>query len=229
MLFPTKIQESRYQTLRRSLRSLGYLFRGRDVLDFGGEALSVLPIYEAGARRVIATQPDRVRVDESNSVLVRAGHTPSIIHTGYEPVIPFGDASFDTVLANAVLEHIPQPRGAYIAEMWRVLRSGGHLIVNETPNKYLPHDFHTTKLPLINWLPSRLAHFVAEKSGRLAHVNDAWEASGWRGLGYFEMVAPIRGYTLIPERSNARHRILAKIGIPASILDPYPVWVLRKH
>jgi SAM-dependent methyltransferase len=230
MLFPTKIEEARFQTLRRSLAAVAHLIRDRDVLDFGASyALSMCAIHELGARSVIGTEPDILRVNRGNETLLRLGHMPTIIHTGYEPYIPLADASFDVVLANAVLEHIPQPREDYIKELWRVLRAGGYLIINETPNKYLPWDFHTTKLPLINWLPSRIAHVVAEKFGRLHHVKDPWEASGWRGLGYFELAGALSNYSLVPEAVKIRHRCLSALGLPASILDPYPLWIFRKH
>jgi SAM-dependent methyltransferase len=228
MLFGTTIQESRYHLLRRTFESLAHLIRDCDVLDFGGEALSVLPIMECAPRSVVATQPDATRVGESNRILKAQGRAPCVIQTGYEASIPFGEESFDTVLANAVFEHIPQPRGAYIRECWRVLKRGGHFVINETPNKYFPIDIHTTKLPFIPWLPSRVSHVIAARLGRLAHVKDSWEASGWRGLGYFEMTAPISGYTLVPENRNRRHRTFTRLGIPASIIDPYPLWILRK-
>jgi SAM-dependent methyltransferase len=47
-------------------------------------------------------------------------------------VLPFPDATFDTALAVTVLHHIPPANWhSFIAEIARVLRSGGVLIVNE--------------------------------------------------------------------------------------------------
>jgi hypothetical protein len=43
------------------------------------------------------------------------------------------------------------------------------------------------------------------------------------------LTGPIGGFTLIPERANRRHRVFTRLGIPASIIDPYPLWILRKH
>jgi SAM-dependent methyltransferase len=57
--------------------------------------------------------------------------------------MPFEDASFDTVLSNQVLEHVPDPRALW-ADMVRVLRPGGNLIVT-VPFSFrihaAPHDY----------------------------------------------------------------------------------------
>jgi len=54
------------------------------------------------------------------------GSRADVVYDGSE--IPFGDGAFDTVLSNQVLEHVPDPRALW-AEMVRVLRPGGRLIV----------------------------------------------------------------------------------------------------
>ena len=41
--------------------------------------------------------------------------------------MPFQEGAFDTVVCNQVLEHVPQPKKV-IAESYRVLKPGGHLI-----------------------------------------------------------------------------------------------------
>lgn len=58
--------------------------------------------------------------------------------------LPFGDALFDTVLCNQVLEHVPDPARA-MAEAARVLKPGGHLLLT-TPQTWglhlEPYDFY---------------------------------------------------------------------------------------
>jgi len=57
--------------------------------------------------------------------------------------LPFADGSFDTVFSSQVLEHVPEPE-RMLAEMTRVLRPGGCLIVT-APHMWgvheEPHDY----------------------------------------------------------------------------------------
>lgn len=57
--------------------------------------------------------------------------------------LPFANAAFDTILCNAVLEHVEHPE-AVIAELARVLRPGGHVILAVPflqPYHECPRDF----------------------------------------------------------------------------------------
>jgi SAM-dependent methyltransferase len=52
--------------------------------------------------------------------------------------LPLADASVDTVLSTQVLEHVADADG-YLAEVERVLRPGGHLILT-CPGSYMLHE-----------------------------------------------------------------------------------------
>ena len=67
--------------------------------------------------------------------------------------LPFADGAFDLVVLWQVLEHVigEDAKRALILECVRVLRSGGHLLI-ETPNQWFPIDYHDNKLPLVHWL-----------------------------------------------------------------------------
>lgn len=58
--------------------------------------------------------------------------------------LPFGDAVFDTVICNQVLEHVPDP-ARLLCEAARVLKPGGHLLLT-TPQTWglhlEPYDFY---------------------------------------------------------------------------------------
>jgi SAM-dependent methyltransferase len=76
--------------------------------------------------------------------------------------LPFGDASFDVVLSNHVVPYLPdQPR--HFQEMARVLRPGGAAYV-ATHNRWFPLEPHF-RIPLLPWLPARLASAGMRKAG----------------------------------------------------------------
>ena len=63
--------------------------------------------------------------------------------------IPFLDETFDLVISEAVLEHVPDPRGV-VSEMIRVLRPGGQLYVDVPFLQGFhadPHDYQRYTLP----------------------------------------------------------------------------------
>ncbi len=219
----------RYRTLLETLEGFLPLIAGREVLDFGcAHATSVCALLELGASRVVGIEPDLERVELGRKLLAKLGveDRAEILHVVDTRKLPFPDGAFSSVLGNAVLEHIPQPREAYIRELWRVLAVGGHLIVNETPNKYLPLDFHTTGLWGVPWLPKAVARRYAQLRG--FDPREDWDHSGWRGLGHYELLAPLENYTLLPELSRPRHHRLQRLGLPSGLLDPYPTWILRR-
>jgi len=229
LVLDTPTERRRYQTLLQTLAPLAPLVRGARVLDFGSaHGPSLCALLELGAAQVVGVETDPERVEKGAKMLAVAGLTEraEIRWERDTTCLPFPEGAFPLVLANAVLEHIPQPRDAFVRELWRLTAPGGHLIVNETPNRYLPLDSHTTGLLFVPWLPARLAERYAALRGR--HPGEEWSQCGWRGIGYFELVRPLSDYELVPEQSRARHRLLHRLGIPASLLDPYPTWVLRR-
>jgi SAM-dependent methyltransferase len=228
-------ERERMTVLRNTLRPYSSLFEGRRVVDYGASfGLSGVVLLELGAESVLGVETDAERVRDGNEMLGQAGlgSRVQLSHVADTRALPVGDLSIPFVLANAVLEHIPQPRAAYIEEVWRVLAYGGALLINETPNKYLPVDFHTLHLPLTNWLPSRVAHRIGVLTGRFRadRTVEDWESSGWRGLGYYELVRAIPGqFTVVPETgARFRHRALRALGLPGNLFDPYPIHILVK-
>ncbi len=67
--------------------------------------------------------------------------------------LPFADKSFDVVVSNHVIEHIPSQQ-SHLHELLRVVKDEG-LIYLATPNKLWLRDPHY-KLPFISWLPRKL-------------------------------------------------------------------------
>jgi ubiquinone/menaquinone biosynthesis C-methylase UbiE len=227
------IEYERFLTLRRTLKDLKPFIAGKNILDFGASSgLSACAYLEAGALTVVGIEPDPNRVERGRTIIDKLGFSERItlMHTSSTDNLPFKCETFKVVFANAVLEHIPQPRAAYVREMWRVLAAGGFLIINETPSKYLPIDLHTTGgLWWVPWLPKGFARRYAIWRGRFKADSD-WDHSGWRGVGYYEIADALESpYCFIPETSHWRHRLLTKIGLPSGLLDPYPLLIFKKQ
>lgn len=84
---------------------------------------------------------------ESAAVAGLAGRVESLV-TGGGP-IPLRSGAADAVTSFTVLEHVPD-EGAALAEMRRVLRPGGRLVVT-VPNRWWIFETHGADLPLLPW------------------------------------------------------------------------------
>ena len=77
--------------------------------------------------------------------------------------LPFADGEFDIVFSNAVIEHVGdrERQRQLVSEAIRV----GRRVFITTPNRRFPVEVHT-RLPLVHWLPDRLAHRVYRAVGK---------------------------------------------------------------
>ena len=80
-------------------------------------------------RDVAPTARHAVGLDLSHGMLQLAQRRRLTVVHGSATAIPFADASFDLVYSFKVLAHVPDIRGA-VAEMARVTRPGGHLVLD---------------------------------------------------------------------------------------------------
>ena len=79
----------------------------------------------------------------------------------------FPDANFDLVTFSACLEHMTiDERLASLKNAWKILRTGGFLVVIGTPNRLWYFDNHTSMLPFFHWLPDKLAFKYSQFSPR---------------------------------------------------------------
>ena len=85
--------------------------------------VSGVEYFEAAVQRYRSTYPGEDRVEAGDIQRLR-----------------FADGSFDVVLLNEVLEHVPDDRLA-LREARRVLRPDGHLVVF-SPNRFHPFETH---------------------------------------------------------------------------------------
>ncbi|MGD2114907.1 MAG: class I SAM-dependent methyltransferase [Acidobacteriota bacterium] len=136
-----------------------------------------------------------VGVDLSLGMLSRARRTARPLAQGDGTALPFPDRSFDLIFARALLHHLIDP-DAGLAEMRRVLRPGGQVVLADTNRS------------LLSSLPRRLIyrtrafsehHRNFRRSGYLAAIRrhltvERVEFFGYVAypLGFPDLVAPLR-------------------------------------
>jgi SAM-dependent methyltransferase len=122
---------------------------------------------------------------------------------------------FDYIILNAVYEHLlPLERRKLMPEIWNLLKPNGILFVLETPYRYFPIEIHTTGLPLINYLPDKIAFFYARNFSARNLKNNTWEGllrKGIRGGSIHEILKNLnkcrnRPVLLEPSRLGVKDR-----------------------
>jgi hypothetical protein len=87
------------------------------------------------------------------------------------------------VVLSAVWEHLlPSERPEVLKQIWSLLRPGGFFFLNQTPHRFTPVETHTTGLPLINYLPDRLALSFARKFSKRVDRHETWDALLRKGI-----------------------------------------------
>jgi SAM-dependent methyltransferase len=198
----------------------------------------------------------RAKVEEMALSVVR-----EVQHLDQEATrrLPWADAAFDLVLAVGVVEHLPaRARRAQIDEYYRVLAPGGHIAILDTPNRWFPLETHSVGLPLVQWLPPRLAWRYARLGrprvyGAVSFEEFTADGTGWRNASFADClpssghaglvdVTEAAGYGFRFFRDTARSRrrralllvfaaatgALRALGRPPSLALPYLNLVFRK-
>jgi SAM-dependent methyltransferase len=126
-----------------------------DVLDLGCGVNRELAGYRTTRRRVWGTD-----LVEHPYLTDR----PWFRKTGSDGRLPFADASFDLVTSAWVFEHVERP-AAFLAEVRRVLRPGGHLIA------VTPHAWHyvTWLIRSFGLMPHWVTQTLVERLYRREH------------------------------------------------------------
>lgn len=149
-------QERRLQMIRRWVDLHGRL------LDDG----CGLGTYLAAFGRVAENQRFGLEVEWDRAQQARP--TADGIILGVGETLPFPAGSFDFVFSNEVIEHV-RSDAAYAAEMVRVLRPGGRILLF-CPNRWYPVEQHGVywrgaykfgNIPLVNYLPDPLRNRLA--------------------------------------------------------------------
>jgi 2-polyprenyl-3-methyl-5-hydroxy-6-metoxy-1,4-benzoquinol methylase len=209
-------EDPRYVEHKVRSEVLAYLpreaFAGKRILDFGcGSGASpmvlarVLPPCE-----IVGVELVGKLLELARSRALHFGLTSlQLLQSPSGDSLPAGLGDFDFVMFNAVFEHLlPHERRSLLPLVWRHLRPGGVLFLNQTPYRWSPVETHTTQgMPLINYLPDSTTLWAARKFCKRIAPDESWESLLRRG---------IRGAT-VPE-------IIGILGGPefARLLRPLP-------
>ena len=123
-------------------------------------------------------------------------------------VLPDNIGDFDIVILSAVFEHLlPKERKTLFPVIFSHLKTNGILYLDQTPHRYWPFESHTTGLPLINFLPDKVTHFLTKKFSKRNIQDCSWNELLRKG---------IRGSTV-----SEINRILVDNGFDIEIITPF--------
>lgn len=159
---------------------------GIDILDFGcGDGAStfilsrMFPNSEITGVELVpaALEIARKRAEFYQNPKVRFISSPS------GDSLPEDLGQFGFVVMSAVFEHLlPNERPIIMRLLWSKVKNGGHLFLNQTPNRVFPVELHTTMLPLINYLPDKITYVAARKLSRRITDEESWELLLRKGI-----------------------------------------------
>ena len=187
------------------------------------------------------TDPAFVELTRAKVEELGLGAVREVLHLdqGGTCTLPWADGAFDLVVAVGVVEHLPvRYRRRQVDEYYRVLAAGGLLTVLDTPNRWFPLETHSVGLPLVQWLPPRLAYRYA-RLGRprryraVSYEQFVADGTGWRNASFADCLpsAAAGGVSDLTEqagygwqffrataRSRTRRALLPLFGAAAAVL-----------
>ena len=104
----------------------------------GDAALTHLLAATAPDGRVIGVEPDPDGIESARAAL-EAASSRAEVKQGSGQALPFEDASVDVVALCEVIEHVEDP-GPLLAEIGRILRPEGHLLLSTPQRQPVPAD-----------------------------------------------------------------------------------------
>jgi 2-polyprenyl-3-methyl-5-hydroxy-6-metoxy-1,4-benzoquinol methylase len=178
--------------------------KDKRILDFGcGTGATTVALAEHSTQ-ICAFDIDRESFEICRKRIREHGLEGSVQFYSGDDLDKIKDSmgTFDLILLNGVIEHIPLTktglRKKIIRSLFTLLKRSGYLFINETPNRLCPFDGHSTQLWWIPWMKpgSDRAYRRAVKKKRHSAVPTtsegplgleevgAWGATYWEIMSY---------------------------------------------
>jgi 2-polyprenyl-3-methyl-5-hydroxy-6-metoxy-1,4-benzoquinol methylase len=162
------------------------VFKGKRLLDFGcgSGASTMILARHLPETEIVGVELERKNLDVARERAEFYGYHHITFHqspSGEE--LPPDLGMFDFIFMPAVYEHLlPLERERLSGQLWKLLKKGGVLFVDETPHRWFPIETHTTGLPFINYLPKPLALMYARHASRRSLQKDDWNTLLRKGI-----------------------------------------------
>ena len=195
-------------------------FRGKRILDFGcgTGASSVILARLIPESTIVGVELSENATKVGNARVQYHGFQNRIafVNSPSEGELPPDLGRFDLAVMSAVYEHLlPAERISLMPRLWDLVSEGGYLFLNQTPDIRFPFELHTTMLPLINYVPDRVALTAARRLTKRISSDDRWESllrKGIRGATEHEIIRKLSSnggspVLVEPSRNGLRDRI----------------------
>lgn len=146
---------------------------GAALLEFGcNYAASSIVAATLGANvTAIDVDPGAVALARLNCARYGVAGSIDLRHLPDTRRLPFADASFDIILCISVLEYVaPDHLPAVLAEIDRVLKPGGLIIVSGTASRLAPREVHSGRW-LVNYWPRAIDRWLLRREPMQRGVN----------------------------------------------------------
>ena len=187
------------------------------ILDFGGASGRVIRHFVGWKPRIALYLSD---INPQHILLAKQmfGGAVTAIHNYGLPALPFPDGCLDCVVAFSVLTHIDTDDTAWLLELRRVVRPGGHLyctIHDQATWSILPQ----TVIASLSFSDAEFQRYYSsnpELTGRKVHIyNDAVEyaCNVFIGRDYIDRVwAPLfNGYSIVPLAHDHQTALILRV------------------
>lgn len=153
------VDESSIQKAKKIIACIEYVMNGKlehkRILEIVGSGLISYEMSKYGNEVITVDVQDKSLKDTIYKYQIQFKDFNFLLASGYK--LPFKPNSFDVVICNQVIEHVPkQYQQQLIDNVYSILKSNGIFYI-ATPNKLWPIEPHT-KLLFLSYLPRMIAN-----------------------------------------------------------------------